>query len=79
MKKYRVSVEYAAVETITYQLEVEDEAKLDFVIEDLIARGEHEAAIEVGRRIDVIPNTGAVQLVSIVDEPPKRPNLRIVN
>ena len=79
MKKYRVSVEYSAIETITYQLEVEDETKLDFVVEDLIARGEHESAIEVGRTLDVIPDTGVAGLVSVVDEIPTRPNLRIVN
>lgn len=77
MTKYRVRVEFAAIETITYEVDVEDETKLDFVVEDLAARGEHEAAIEVSRTIEADPTSGSiVSTEQVIIE--KRPELRIV-
>lgn len=77
MTKYRVRVEFAAIETITYEVEVEDETKLDFVLNDLEARGEHEAAIELGRMIDADPNSGRIISTEQVIVQ-KRPELKIV-
>lgn len=76
--KYKVRLAYQAIETIAYEIDVDDETKLDFIVEDLVARGEHELAIETNRSIEAIPESGTIESIETIAPPIARPNLRLV-
>ncbi len=81
VKRYQVRIEYASIETVTYEVEAEGEPELTITLNDFLDRGEHVAMIERSRTIDVDEKSASITFVKEieVDEPkPKERFLKLI-